>query len=146
MLLSVNGLSSRPRLKLHEVTDTPIKGDPWRTRRPKNVIPLGETIWPDEVKKRIAQVFIKIGVEDPYRQKLVEPYAKVFGGKDDDGAYDLKAVDWIKLVDYFTWEAAAWDNDTPAKEKALLSMVANIRKKYGGMFNHQQVYHDGMGI
>lgn len=75
MLLKVIGLSVKPRLKIHEVTDTPREGDPWGDLRPKHLNTLGEAMWPDAVKEEIAQQFRRIGVEDPYRQKLVEPFA-----------------------------------------------------------------------
>ncbi|MEE4377804.1 MAG: hypothetical protein V2J55_09885, partial [Candidatus Competibacteraceae bacterium] len=70
--------------------------------------PLGDVLWPQDVKNKIHDIFKAIGVADPWRQKLVEPYAIVFGGRDNDGSYDLADVDWEMVVDYFRWEASAW--------------------------------------
>ena len=128
MLLKVKGLSVKERLTLHEFTNDPPEGDPWGRKRPKHLITLGETPWPDAVKEDIAKSFKQIGVEDPLQQKLVEPHARAFGGKDNDGAYDLSGVDWAMVMDYFRWEAAAWDRDTDEKTAALDIMIAQIKR------------------
>jgi hypothetical protein len=141
MLLKVKGLKVAPRLEIYEVTDDPPKDDPWEEARPKHLIALGEADWPKAVKDDIARQFKRIGVENPYRQKLVEPFAYVFGGKSDDGAYDLSSVNWEMVIDYFRWESAAWDRGVDeAKTQSLDVMIAEIKTKYGGMFNHQMVY------
>ena len=136
MLLKVKGLSVKPDLLIHEFGDRC-----WP--KPKHLSPLGETMWPEWVKGAIAERFRAIGVEDPLRQKLVEPFALAFGGKNADGAYDLDRVDWQKVVDYFTWEASAWGIDSDEKEKAHRVLVDQMKAKWGGVFNHQVVYSDG---
>ena len=44
----------------------------------QDLIPLGETDWPDHVKKEICDFFREAGVEDPMKQKLVEPGLRGF--------------------------------------------------------------------
>lgn len=151
MLVKVKGLYVKPRLKIHQFTDEPVTGKPvegkrWYDRRPKHLSTLGDAMWPEAVKEDIAQQFIRIGVEDPYRQKLVEPFAIEFGGENDDGAYKLENVNWELCMDYFRWEASAWDRDTDEKDKAHKALVAEIRAKYGRMFNHHNTYSDGEGL
>jgi hypothetical protein len=134
MLLKVKGLGVNPDLRIHEFD---------QKRRPKHLSPLGETTWPEWVKGVIVERFHAIGVEDPLRQKLVEPFALAFGGRNNDGAYDLARVDWQKVVHYFTWEASTWGIDSDEKEAAHQALNAKMKAKWGGAFNHQVVYSDG---
>ncbi|MFZ5572032.1 MAG: hypothetical protein ACOZF0_16655 [Thermodesulfobacteriota bacterium] len=138
MLLRIKGVKTKHAI--HEVD--PDAGEDSFFMKPKHLVTLGEVAWPEWVKEDIAQQFRRIGIQDPYKQKLVEPFAMAFGGRNNDGAYDLSRVKWEMVVDYFRWESAAWDRDTPEKEKALKLMIAEIKAKYGGMFNHQMVYDD----
>jgi hypothetical protein len=129
MLLKVKGLKlSRP---IHQFDE-----------KPKHLSTLGEVAWPEGVKKVIAGLFSAIGVEDPYRQKLVEPYALAFDGRNNDGDYDLEDVNWEMLIDYFRWEASAWSRNSDGDEQHD-ALVQEIKDKWGGMFNHQFVYSDG---
>lgn len=65
-----------------------------------DLIPLGETDWPEKVKKEIADFFQNAGVSDPMRQKLVEPSLKGFRSSDDNSD-----IDWDDVVAYFKYEA-----------------------------------------
>lgn len=66
----------------------------------QDLIPLGETDWPESVKKEISDFFHKAGVSDPLSQKLVEPSLKGFRSTKDDGS-----IDWDDVVAYFKYEA-----------------------------------------
>ncbi|MBT8762473.1 hypothetical protein KFV02_00815 [Desulfohalobiaceae bacterium Ax17] len=80
--------------------------------QPKHLIPLGEADWPEDVKNKIAEIFKKIGVPDPMKQKLVEPYARGFKGKvGKSKEYNFEEVNWEIVVYYFKWEAACWIGD-----------------------------------
>ncbi len=81
----------------------------------QDLIPLGETDWPDEVKKEISDFFREAGVSDPMRQKLVEPSLKGFRSTDSEGN-----VDWDDVVAYFKYEALSVliMHDPKFKEKA----------------------------
>ena len=129
-----------PRMK-------PTEGKTWYDQKPKHLIPLGDAMWPDAVKEDIAQQFKRIGVEDPMRQKLVEPLAIAFGGEWGDGKYKLAKVDWGMVMDYFRWEASAWDRDSEEKTAAHRALISDIKAKYGGFpFNHHNTYTDGKGL
>lgn len=105
----------------------------WEGKKPDQLIPLGQSAWPDEIKQRIAEIFKAVGCPDPLRQKLVEPRARVFGGRRD--RVDLSKVNWGLAIDYFTWEAASM---TDRKKAEALQKKA--KKKYGGIFSHYRVY------
>jgi len=108
--------------------------------QPKHLVPLEETDWPDNVKAEIAKIFKEIGVPEPMKQKLVEPYAKGFGGVvDDSKEYKLENVNWELVIYYFKWEAATWSYNT--KEIDKLEKVC--MEKYGFTpFWHYGVYED----
>lgn len=112
--------------------------------RPKHLVPLGDSLWPEGIKNTVNRIFKKIGVEDPMRQKLVEPFARVFGGRERDGISDLEDVNWDKVVDYFRWEASAWTR-LRSKENELAhdKLIDEIWERWGGCFSHQMVYSDG---
>lgn len=114
--------------------------------RPEHLITLGDTLWPEPVKLKIAQTFKDIGVENPMRQKLVEPYCRGFGGHDNYGEYDLENVNWEYLVDYFIWEASAWMADTEEDVKKHYKLVDKMKAKWGGPFSHYAAYQDGKGF
>ena len=105
--------------------------------KPAHVIPLNGALWPDKIKKKVTEIFKAIGVPDPMNQKLVEPHARVFGGRCIEGSSILDEVDWKLLLDYFEWEAAALTD--PEKSEALQE---KCEKKRGGIFTHQPVYED----
>lgn len=107
----------------------------WGGKKPDHLMTLGSTQWPDEVKHEIVEIFKGIGVVSPLKQKLVEPYAIVFGGRRKEGESGLSGVNWEMVVDYFTWEAAAM---TDRKQSEKLQDEAE--KKYGGIFSHYAVY------
>lgn len=125
------------KLQLHQCTDAPMAEGVWGGERPKHLVPLGKAGWPEDVAQRIADIFTDIGVIDPLGQKLVEPYAVVFGGKNVEGRQDLSGVNWEFAVDYFTFEAASITYD-----KKVHELQNKALKKYGGMFSHYEVYED----
>ena len=142
MFLEIDGLTLPDRLKIECFEENPSGGE-WADyrRRPKEWIPLGETAWPDEVKAQIVEFYKAIGVEDPLRQKLVEPYAKCFGGRNRDGAYDLDGVNWDAVVDYFRFEARSITAQTDDDRAVLEAMQAEAVEKYGGRLPmHYMVY------
>lgn len=69
------------------------------------------------------------------RQKLVEPYAVIFGGQFKQKESDLSKVRWSEVIEYFTWEAAAMTD--PIESRRLQDRA---EKKYGGVFSHYIVY------
>ena len=101
------------------------------TADPEGLTPLGDAGWPSDVTKSIAELFSRAGIPDPYCQKLVEPTARVFGGK----VGDLSKVNWTLAVDYFTWEIESLRGT--AKAEALQRAAED---KYGGIFSHYEVY------
>jgi hypothetical protein len=64
-----------------------------------DLVPLGETDWPEEVKKEISDFFSQAGVSNPLTQKLVEPTLKGFKSKNKD------SIDWDDVIAYFKYEA-----------------------------------------
>ncbi|WP_319778492.1 hypothetical protein [Maridesulfovibrio sp.] len=81
----------------------------------QDLIPLGETDWPDNVKKEICDFFKAAGVDDPMTQKLVEPGLQGFRFKNDKDE-----IDWDDVVAYFKYEALSVliMHDDKFKEKA----------------------------
>lgn len=139
MFLEIPGLPfKRHRFYKHCFTDAPLAEGKYGGERPKHLVPLGQAGWPAEVVNKIVELFKAIDLQDPERQKLVEPYAVVFGGRCDDGMSDLSKVNWEKVVDYFTWEAAEHGEDVELADK----LQGEARKKYGGIFMHYPVYEN----
>lgn len=134
MLLYVKGLAINDDLSMH------VFGFEKRPK-PSHLSPVGETLWPDYVKKEISRLFKEIGVEDPLKQKLVEPFALAFGGNDNDGAYDLENVNWEMVMDYFKWESSAWT--AVDRREAHMALTKEIIDRWGGLpCNHEQAYSD----
>ena len=141
MLLKVRGLHCPYDYQIHEVAEIG-ESEPGIQERPEYCIPLGETEWPEDVKERVSRFYMRIGIEDPLKQKLVERTARAF-------MYDIdapeKGVDWDMLVDYFDWEATAWeasqqeDEDNPAVKRSH-ALQRRAEKVYGGYFFHYMVY------
>jgi hypothetical protein len=104
--------------------------------KPDSLIPLEDTPWPNEVKRKIVDIMKGIGIPDPMSQKLVEPYAIAFGGDDPGGAYDLSKVDWEMVVDYFIWEAASWTHNSKEIDRLFEESIV----KRGFSFCHRGVY------
>jgi len=110
---------------------------------PDNLITLGETKWPDHVKGEIVKIFKEIGIREPLRQKLVEPYAGAFGGiKESSGACNLDRVNWGHLLDYFRWEAQAISSQDDNDESFIRAKELQDQacKKYGSKFFHYVTY------
>lgn len=110
----------------------------WQGLKESWVCPLGETFWPDEIKQKVSAIYKKVGIPDPLKQKLVEPFAGSFGGRNIEGVPVLTKVNWDALVDYFEWESAAISGNRAKSEK----LQARAEKKYGGIFFHYNVYVD----
>lgn len=136
-LINDKDLTVPKDLRGHCFFDGKLADNVWGGEKPKHLIPLGQSLWPDEVKNQIVEIFKAIGVADPLRQKLVEPFAIVFGGKHREKESDLSEVNWGMVIDYFTWEAAAMTD--PDKSRRLQNKA---EKKYGGIFSHYIVYED----
>ncbi|WP_291328434.1 hypothetical protein [Desulfovibrio sp. UCD-KL4C] len=66
----------------------------------QDLIPLGDTNWPENVKKEICDFFKDAGVDDPMKQKLVEPALEGFRRKENGDE-----IDWEDVVAYFKYEA-----------------------------------------
>ncbi|MBN1625288.1 MAG: hypothetical protein JW944_02085 [Deltaproteobacteria bacterium] len=112
---------------------------------PENLIPLGETEWPETVKGMIEEIFRQIGIEQPLRQKLVEPYACAFGGiKGSSGECKLGKVNWDQLVDYFRWEAQTISSREANDEFEIRAgeLQEQALVKYGSKFVRYIVYAD----
>jgi hypothetical protein len=132
MFLKVKGLKITNENGLYEFKE-----------RPVHLRTLGRAPWPKGVKQAISRLYKEIGVQNPMRQKLVEPYAFAFGGRNNDGGFDFDEVNWELAIDYFTWEASAQNRYSEAREKAHDALNEQIIEKYGAPFNHQFVYCDG---
>ncbi|MGD0275090.1 MAG: hypothetical protein ABSB79_03375 [Syntrophales bacterium] len=109
----------------------------WGGARPHHLIPLEKSMWPDTVMAKIVKIYQAYGLPEPMKQKLVEPYAKIFGGRIRDRESDLSDVNWDLAADYFAWEAASLFD---GKEAERLQKKA--KKKYGFIFSHYQVYEN----
>jgi hypothetical protein len=134
MSLEVPGFMLPRDMRIGAVTDRPALGT-WGGERPKHLIPLEQSSWPDEIKEAIVKIFMAKGLSEPMRQKIIEPMARVFGGMKTDGAIDLSGVNWELVVDYFTWEAESIMHTDKAKK-----LQKQAKKKYGKIFSHYQVY------
>ena len=142
MFLEISGLPfKRIRFKKHSFFNGPVKSEAAGNQKPTHLVPLGEAMWPKEVIEKITQLFKAIDLQDPGRQKLVEPYAVAFGGKNIEGMADYSSVNWDKLVDYFIWEAAEHDENPTLAEELQQKALA----KYGKMFMHYPVYEEYSG-
>ncbi len=136
MILDIAGYKLRPELGIHAVSDAPLRKGVYPTQRPKYLVPLEEANWPSEVVSRVVKAYTAVGLQNPLKQKLVEPSAIVFGGKYSEGVTDLTSVNWDMVGDYFEWEAQAavgnYDESVALQKKA--------KAKWGGIWSHRQVY------
>jgi hypothetical protein len=137
MFLHIEGMKLPKWAAVHTVTSDP-KYEEWQGGKPIHVCPLGETFWPDDVKSKIADIYKAVGVPDPMKQKLVEPYAGMFGGQNKEGIPVLTHVNWNLLLDYFEWEAASVSENVKLSNK----LQGKAEKKHGGAFSHYPVYQD----
>lgn len=140
MFLEVAGKPLPQPLRIHACTDAPMAEGVWGGEKPKHLVSLKDSMWPEEVIDKITQIFKAIGILDPLGQKLVEPYAVVFGCKNVEGRQDLSGVNWELAVDYFTFEAASVTRD-----EKVHALQKRALKKYGGHFSHYAVYEDYSG-
>jgi hypothetical protein len=122
---------------IHAVSDDP-KLKEWQGKKEDCFCPLEETLWADDVKKKITKIYKAVGVPDTMKQKLVEPYAGCFGGINKEGACDFSKVNWQALLDYFEWESAAVTRNAVKSDK----LQAQAQKKYGAIFSHYLVYQN----
>jgi hypothetical protein len=136
MFLEATGLTIPGVMNLHAANDKPPLGT-WGGERPKHLIPLEQSTWPDEVKQAIVKIFTAKGLSDPMMQKIIEPMARVFGGREAEGVIDLSDVNWELVIDYFTWEAESIMSTDKAKK-----LQKKAKKKYGGIFSHDAVYEE----
>ncbi|OEU70714.1 MAG: hypothetical protein BA863_14605 [Desulfovibrio sp. S3730MH75] len=81
----------------------------------QDLIPLGETNWPEHVKIEICAFFKDAGVDNPLKQKLVEPGLQGFRHKATNDE-----IDWDDVIAYFKYEALSVlvMHDKNFKEKA----------------------------
>lgn len=115
--------------------------DPWRhyNKKPDHLCILNDAPFPTDVKNKITEIYKAVGVENPLMQKLVEPNALAFGGREKEGEWDLKNVDWEEMVSYFEIEAQSISRNREAVKK--LQDVAY--KKHGQLQSHYMVYSNG---
>jgi hypothetical protein len=93
-----------------------------------HLMPLGETEWPEAVKKQIDYFFREIGIGDLMRQKLVEHYAFALGGvKDMSGDGRFERVNWERVVDYFKWEAQSLSEEMESDETHLTTKEMQLQ-------------------
>ena len=138
MFLQIDGL----KLPDFAMINTRKEGiEEWKGGKPHWATPLVETFWPDDVKKKITDIFKKVGIPDPMRQKLVEPFAVCFGGENKEGVPDLSKVNWEALVEFFEWESFSIQG-TKASRAMSEKLQDKAEKKWGGTFFHYDVYQD----
>ena len=137
MYLLVDGLELPDFTVYHVYTDNPPEGT-WGGERPSHLVQLGKSMWPQDVIVKIVKIFGDVGIPDPLQQKLVEPFAYVFGGKRIEGVPDFEDVNWEMVVDYFEWEAASHTENM----KKINRLQGEAKKKYGGIFSHYEVYEE----
>lgn len=130
MYLLLKGKPIHPNASLFSTTEDD---------KPGHLVPLGKSLWPKEQVARLVTLFKNAGIPEPLTQKLVEPYAYYFGGRDDGGVPDLSQVDWEKMLAYFEWEIAAILEDERDKARA---MQDSADEKYGHIFWHYDVWMD----
>ena len=141
MLLRIKGLKFPERFIIHSFSKEPATGPmDFMDEVSPGLVPLEDTLWPDEVKAKVVEIFKKIGVEAPLQQKLVEPYVKCFGGKEVEGEAVLDGVNWTQLIDFFKFEAKQWTWETEADLENLKSIQERAEKKYGDFLNHRYFY------
>jgi hypothetical protein len=140
MFIDINGIKFPKKLLFHVCLNN---GQKAFYHIPDHLIPLGETKWPKSVKDKIVKIYQEIGIEEPLKQKLVEPLAWAFGGiKDISGDYNLDKVNWEYVVDYFKWEALAISEEADNDEfhQRAKELQERATKKYGSIFLHYLVY------
>lgn len=148
MFLRTKGLKIPDYLQMWSFDAQPSKGPMgFMSGKPKHLVPLGDTPWPEDVKADIVAIFKELGVENPLKQKLVEPYAKCFGGRDNSGEYDLADVNWEMAMDYFKVEVAQYalngletDSEYEDSLDEIEALQRKAEAKYGDRFNHRFVY------
>lgn len=139
MFLEIPGLPfKRVRFRKHGYFDGPVISEATELQKPKHLVSLGKSMWPKEVIDKISQMFKTIDLQDPERQKLVEPYAVAFGGMNVEGRQDLSNVNWEMVIDYFEWEVACHDENWDLSKK----LQKKADKKYDGIFSHYVVYEE----
>lgn len=89
-------------MRLHAVVEKVPPGK-WGGEKPAHLTTLESSGWPEDVKLAIVRIDAAKGLPDPARQKLIEPVARIFGGRKSGTGIDLSEVDWGKVVDYFEW-------------------------------------------
>jgi hypothetical protein len=138
MFLEIEGLKLPDYALLHTVYSGI---EIWKGGKPSWATPLGETFWTDEEKKKVTDIFKRAGIPDPMKQKLVEPFAIAFGGKNKEGVPDLSKVNWEALIEFFEWES--YSIQKTKESKAISEKLQNkAEKKWGGIFFHYLVYED----
>jgi len=105
-------------------------------KKSSHLVSLEEAPWPDKIKRKIAKILQKAGVADAQKQKIIEPYAMKFGGRNKDGLFDLSRVKWPMVLDYFKWEAALLANDL----KKAAKMQKRAIRKYQVPFTRYPVF------
>jgi len=93
-------------------------------RVPEHLTTLEKADFPEEVKTTIVKLYKAIGVENPLKQKIVEPTGSAFNG------------DYDKMLMYFRWEAQTHEDNREQAEE----LQAQAFERYGHIFNHYAVY------
>jgi hypothetical protein len=108
-------------------------------QKPKWLVPLGKSYWPEKVITEITGIFLAVGLGDPLTQKLVEPFCNAFNGYEDNGEANFDEVNWEFVIAYFRHEAIVlFDRD----EKAIVKSREAIWKKFRTLVRHYEVYGD----
>jgi hypothetical protein len=116
--------------------------------KPKWLVPLGESMWPDDVIAEITGIFTAVGLGNPLVQKLVEPTCNGFGGYKNEGVVYFDEVNWDFVVAYFRHEAIVLFGDDEDEEsfeenfKKIVKSREAIFKKFGTLVRHYEVYQD----
>ena len=114
--------------------------NPSPREKPDYLVPLGQAQWPEKVTSEIADIFRNVGLENPLKQKLVEPSARAFIIDYSSNLDGLENVNWEFAVDYFKHEAISlFDSKNEDKRKKQLD---HMYEKHGTLVRHYDVYSD----
>lgn len=101
-----------------------------------HLVTLEEAKWPDEVVSEIVELYKAVGIEKPLKQKLVEPTAFCFGGRNNNDLRDFSKVNWSLALDYFRFEIAMLFGSEDDVAKAREWMWA----RHETLVRHYEVY------
>jgi hypothetical protein len=109
-----------------------------RNTSDEELVTLEDCMFPPDIKQHIAVVYHDL--QDPMKQKLVEPFCIAFGGKKNEGVPDFSRVNWEEVKDYFSFEYQSINQHREEAER----LQEEAFKKHGHIFNHYQAYEGGI--